>query len=225
MKHLSVLLASAIRSYKPRLFDAQSPYVLTEAVKDKYQFKTAPSVEQLTQNSNGPFNFVYGKFDFKGRTIIIEQLLVTYVGILATSIGASTKTHTDDSDAFLDDLSEWMHKEYGVDTETAYPNYYHSVVEAVLDRPLGSCFPQLQSLSNILASKVEGYGYKCPSPFELSGFSMHFDTASQTQPPYLSAFSIERRDGSPYSANKYFSRAPLRTKDHKDVLAILEETL
>lgn len=222
MKQFTVLTASAIRSYKPRLFDSQSPYVLTEAVKDKYQFKTAPSVEQLTQNSNGPFSFVYGKFELQGRTIIIDQLLVTYVGILATSVGASTKTNTSDADAFLVDLSGWMQKEYGVDTETAFPNYYHSIVEVILDHPLGVRFPQLQSLSNVLNTKVAAYGYK--SNFEVSGFSMHYDTAINNQPPYLSAFSIERRDGSPYSVNKYFSRAPLSTEDHKDVLGVLEAT-
>jgi hypothetical protein len=223
MNKFTILMASSVKGYKPRLFDAHSPSVLVEAVKEQYQFKIAPTMDQLAQNPNGPFNFLYGKFKSAGRIIVIEQLLVTYVGVTATSVGASTKIGTDEAREFLDDLSTWVRDEYGVDTHTMFPPYYHSTVEVEFGRPLSSHLREFRDLGNLITNKVHGYGYE-NCPYELSGFSMHFDTTEQ-RPPFLGAFSIERRVGAAYGENKYFSQAPLSTQDHRDVLGAMEVML
>jgi hypothetical protein len=220
MKNFTILMAASVRGFKPNLFDAHSPSVLLDAVKEEYHFRIAPTIEQLAQAPAGPFNFLYGRFKHGGRTIVVEQLLITYVGITATSVGATTKIGTSESSLFLDHLVNYMRKEFGVDTTSRFPNYYHSTVEVEFGRPLSSHFDKFRGLGDLIASKVHGYEYR-ECPYELSGFSMHFDTSAQ-KPPYLGPFTVERRVGVPYTDNKYFSQAPLSTKDHENVLSVLE---
>lgn len=220
MKNFTTLMAASVRGFRANLFDPHSSPVLLDAVKEQYHFRIAPSIEQLAQSPAGPFNFQYGKFQHGDQTIFIEQLLVTYVGTIATSVGASTKVGTHEASLFLDDLVEYMHNEFRVDTTSKFPNYYHSTVEVEFGRPLSTHLEKFSEIGNLVSSKVHGYGYR-DCPYELTGFSMHFDTSTQ-RPPYLGVFSVERRVGVPYDENKYFSQAPLNTKDHENVLWVME---
>jgi hypothetical protein len=215
----TVLTASTLRSYKPRLFDTASPFGLLEAVKEKYEFKSAPTLEYVAANAQGPFNFLYGKFPHEGRTIIIEQFLVTYVGVAATTIGATTKTNTNDSDAFLNDL-ETLAKMEKVDTSTVAPDYHHSILEVTFSRSVSGYFGQLQGTIEKLTQRVRAAGFDV-SNFEVSGFSLQTDISQQRR-HIIGAFSIERRAGVPFSENKYFSQAPLRTAEHEELLRELE---
>jgi hypothetical protein len=59
--------------------------------------------------------------------------------------------------------------------------------------------------------------------FKVTGLTLDIDRA-KTNPP-VTAFTIERRGKTPFSQNKYFSAAPLRTDVHLKILEEFEKNL
>jgi hypothetical protein len=218
MNSFKVLRAAAFRGLKPRLFDAVIPLELIEAVKNKYGFTKAPG-------PNEPLDFQLGKLPEGNRVITVEQFVLTFL-TQVTSLGAATRTSTDDADFFLEHLIEWASKEFSLDSTRPFPPAYHSQVEFSFDKPLSSRFEEVRGIGRAITNIVKGYGLKqCPE-FEFGGFSMHFDPDEPALPkPVPTPFAIERRVGSPYEENKYFSQAPLKTQDHKAILEQLEKIL
>lgn len=219
MKSVKVLRAAAFRALNPQIFDGVIPLELVEAVREQYGFKRAPDVTK----PNEPIDFQLGKL--KSGNITIEQLVVTSLAQL-TSIGVAVRTTTDDADLILDDLIGWVSEKFGVDKTIAFPSAYHNQLEFAFDRPISAGFARLQEIGSMITNLVVGYGLKeCPT-FELGSFSMHFDTTKTAAlKPLPTLFAIERRVGSSWTDNKYFSPAPLKTKDHKAVLEQLERIL
>src|SRR6266403_5454585 len=104
MKSIAVLRAASFRSLAPRLFDSVILAELIEAIKVKYNFRQVPTVAEVAQK---PADFGYGEIRRGDSLIVIEQLVVSYLGVQATSVAASTRTSTDDSDFFLDEVMGW----------------------------------------------------------------------------------------------------------------------
>jgi hypothetical protein len=216
-----VLRAASFRALRPRLLDSVILAELIEAVKTKYKFRQVPTIAEVAEK---PANFGYGEIKREDTLIVIEQLLVSYVGIQATSIGASTRTSTEDSSFFLDELVGWVGERYHLDVAPVFPPAYHSSLEVVFDAPISRRFDELRPIGQEVTSLVKGYGLQnCPE-YQLEGLSMHFEPNPALLPAPL-AFIVERRIGSRYEENRYFSQAPLKTKDHEVVLAQLEKIL
>jgi hypothetical protein len=56
--------------------------------------------------------------------------------------------------------------------------------------------------------------------YELTNFTIDFDQLARKHP--LGRFSIQRRDNTPFSENKYYSDAPLPTELHIKLLEQFE---
>jgi hypothetical protein len=223
MESFSVIRASSFRALRPWLFDKIIPLELINAVKQRYQFVN-PDTSSFS--SNAPIDFQAGKFQYDGKTISVEQFVVTHIGNRATSLGVSTRMSSDASDAFLDNVIEWAATEYGLDANEVLPRSYFSQVEFVLSKPVSSYFTELNEVGKAITDYVQGYGLENCPPYEFGGFSMHFDLVKYDNlTPRPQPFAIERRVGSSYEERKYFSQAPLRTKDHKTIVERLEGIL
>ena len=221
MNSFSVIRASAFRALRPWLFDKIIPLELIATVKQQYQF-VKPDAAAL----NAPVDFQAGKFEYERKIVSVEQFVVAYVGNKATSLGASTRVSSDASEAFLEHVIEWTAKQYGLATNEVMPRAYFSQVEFVLSEPLSSHFTELGKIGEAITSYLQGYGLENCPPYEFGGFSMNFDSVKHEDlKPTPQPFAIERRIGSSYDENKYFSQAPLRTQDHKAILERLETIL
>jgi hypothetical protein len=219
MKNHTVLTASVVRSYKARLLDP----VVSEfqgAIKRRYHFDVGPQVNQQAGLMAG---FQSGRLSRKGRSIPIDQLNITYIDARVTSIGVLTKRSTDDGVAFLDDLMTWAKRKYRLDVTETFPTFYHSQLEVVFDVPLNKGFPNLQSLGQTVQRLLTKYGIDGPE-YEPTSITMFIDTLNK-QPPVPTPFAIERRVGSRFSENKFYSQAPLTTSDHLVVLKQFEKYL
>jgi hypothetical protein len=219
MKHHTVLSASVIRSFKPRLLD---PIVgeFIGAIKRRYHFDAGPQVNQQIGLMAG---FQSGRFSWKRRSIPIDQLNITYIDQRVTSIGVLTKRSTDDGVAFLDDLMSWAKRQYRLNATETFPTFYHSQLEVVFDVEPKRGFPSLQSLGQTVQRHLSKYGIESPE-YEPTSIIMFIDTLNK-QAPAPTPFAIERRVGSEFSENKFFSQAPLTTADHLAVLKQFEESL
>ena len=224
MKSFAVLRAAAFRGLKAQVLETVAPLELVEAVRQRYGFLKYPDLGK----PNEPIDFQVGKLEIDGRIIKVQQFVITYMTTV-TSLGAATRTSSDDADLFLDDLINWTQSEFNLDTASAssFPPAYHGQVEFVLETDrLATRFKELTNLGEAITNIIHGYGSKeCPE-YQLGGFSMHFDTNDpKLSRPIPTVFTVERRVGAPYSEQKYFSQAPLKTKDHKAVLERLEKLL
>jgi hypothetical protein len=217
MKSVHTLRAAAFRGLRPRLFDRVIPQQLLEEIKEEYAFTQADIVPD-------GFRFTFGKFKKGAAQIYLEQVLIQYFGIEATSIGAMTRSSTDDVDSFLDHFIPWMKQRYGIDEKRQSSPAYHSQLEFVLDKVLSDKFKPLQTIGEMIAKLMQDYGVDCPT-FEMTSLSMHFDQTQYRLKPLPLAFAVERRVGVPFAENKYYSTAPLKTSDHKALLEYLEKIL
>ncbi len=221
MKILPVLRAASFRSLGPRLFDPVVLAELVEALTMRYDFSQVPTLGEADEQSA---KFGYGKIKRGNSLILIEQLLISYRGPAVTSVAASTHTSTDDSDFFLDDALRWISEKYHLDITPSFPPAYHSTLEVVFNEAISRRFQELRPIGQQITDLVKSYGQQnCPE-FELEGLSMHFELKPTLLPSPL-AFLVQRRVGSRYAENKYFSQAPLRTGDHKAVLGQFEKIL
>jgi hypothetical protein len=226
MKVTAVLAAQATQFLKPRLFDNYSAFELAEAVKEKYEFRQAPSVQELSMPSPPPSNFFFGKMRRGNRSVTIESFQITYLISLATALTVNMRTSTDDADFFLADLTNWARENYSVDIAPVFPSVYRSQLEVAVDKSLSRQLAFLQALGAAISEQVKSYGFAdCPN-YEPTGFSMHFDATRRAESPTLAIpFSFERRIAAPFAQNKYFSQAPLKTSDHERILRLLEGML
>lgn len=225
MKKMTIFSATAVRYLKPRLFAPFSAFELTEALKERYHFAEVPPPRELARcTGRSPMRFYWGKMEASNRLIRIEQFRVTYAGNRTTALAASTRTSTEDADAFLDDLVEWGKQRYGIDSETVFGPTYRSLLEVSFERSIGGAFEELRQLGRTITHLVQGYGFSdCPL-FEPGEISLKAGASSPEGAPVPVKFFLER-SGAAGKDNRYLAQAPLRTHDHEKLLNELETLL
>lgn len=222
-----VLRAHAIYSLKPTVFADVPVFDLVDAVNQRYNFRQIPpNNELLTPPPNQPTNFVWGKAKIGDRSITIDLLQVQNFPALAMTVGVVTKTSTDDSDLVLDDLAKLMTERFGIETTPILPTSYQSQLEVAFHSAVNEHFRFSGPIGKAITEYVKSYGFPACPTYIPTMFGMYFDTSKPTTPPTFStSFTIERRVGVSFEENKYYSQAPLRTKDHEALLSLWESLL
>ena len=180
----------------------------------RYFFAKFPSVEEL---SRGAFSFSLGKFG----DVQINELQIFPDGIIV-----SARAPTGVLDAFISDLLSWSEKEFGlVEAATPKPEKFIEsaiIVKSATDLAL-SLAPRTdvaQILNRRFPEHIVSMG-----AYQLSGFLLDGDPTKFSSRPKPTRFVLERRLGSPFSENVFYSAAPLHTEDHLKVLSEFEALL
>jgi hypothetical protein len=216
MKLTEVIGAQAIRFFddiSPENEPAKSPIPLVRALQDRYGFVQVPNRIEDFNFSSG-VNFLRGFF----QGVIIEKFQVYDKGVVC-----ETKADTDFSDLFLDDLLGWAISQFKLPVRQGSTKVYFSQIEVQATADLGKAISTFSSIGDAIVKSLNSYGQK-PQSFQLSGIKLHTDISS-APPPAPPEFVFERRSGQPYQSLKYFSTAPLKTKDHLAILERLEKSL
>lgn len=232
MKLLAVLFSQSMRFI--RFANPMGTIYMPDAVKalqDRYGFIQVPTSLQEYDLTKG-VAFSHGKFalqkrlslkgvepEFKSDVIVIDKFQIYGNGMLA-----ETKSFVESADLFIDDVIRWGTEKFGLRLLEDPPvrKLFMSQLEVKLDTPvLSSLVQQSNPITKQLSSYFKNYDIECP-PFEINSFAFHYDLTN-CQAPAPTAFNIERRAGHPYSSNVYFSGAPLTTRDHLDLLTILDK--
>lgn len=216
MKNEKVLFAQTVRFiivHSGPIRADSTVYNLVRGVEARYKFLEAP--RELSQ-----FDFTKGVTFRSGlfHDQIIDRLQLYNNGILSESSSSTSLC-----DEFLDDLVSWMNAELTIrleeNNETA--RIYNSEIEFVntVNRNDGT-----ESLiSDRLAAKVAQYG-PGPGVFITSGFMFQPNLNDQSMAS-IYKFTLERRVGRPLGDNCYFSKAPLKTEDHVNLIREIEEMI
>src|ERR1700682_3139920 len=217
MELASILLAQALAWIEPTELNPTNKIFYPDLVKalvSRYNFQRFPQKVEDFDEAKG-VTFGTGKLGHS----VIEQLVIYTYGILL-----DTRSSTQESKRLLEDAFQWGAKELGLTYKPSMVKrwQYSSQVIFRSNAALTDASPATQRLAKSMAENVGqilGENLK----YELVSFLVDYDQLTRKHP--LGRFSIQRRDNTPFSENKYFSDAPLPTDVHLKLLEQFEADL
>lgn len=187
---------------------------LVKAIVARYDFQQFPQKIEDFDESKG-VTFTEGRL---GKSVIERLTFYTYGIVL------DTRASTHESKRLLEEGLQWGSKELGLVYKpsmirrweyssqlTFYSNVQFTGIHLALQR-------LADSVSKSVA-EVTGENLK----YELTNLVVDYDQLKRKHP--LGRFSIQRRENTPFSENKYFSDAPLPTDVHIKLLEQFEADL
>jgi len=217
MELASILLAQALAWIEPTELNPTNKVYYPDLVKAlvaRYNFQQFPQKIEEFDESKGVI-FGSGKL---GNSVIEQVVIYTYGTLL------DTRSSTQESKRLLEDAFQWGAKELGLTYKPSMVKrwQYSSHVIFRSNVALTDASPATQRLAKSMAENVGqilGENLK----YELTGLLVDYDQLTRKHP--LGRFSIQRRDNTPFSENKYFSDAPLPTDVHLKLLEQFEADL
>ncbi len=192
---------------------------LIRLVNERYGFVTSPTTDSIT---NGAV-FQNGRLISGNKKINIPTLGIYNDGISVSAFD------TDIAEFIVEDVVTWAIDTLGIRQPVTKPitlieshvivRFYHSIDRVV------KIIQKMKPLLETAYSQT----YERDFQIGLSNIGMSADPSTvppQLAPPgapYRADFSIGRRLGRPWSENRYFCMAPLRTKKHIEILEVFEK--
>jgi hypothetical protein len=185
---------------------------LIDWLKDKYGFEKYPASLAELEADTKSLAFKLGRFQVSPEIFIAVELNIYSDGITANSWSS-----TEDTEAFLDDVLASATKKFHLNysPKLIQKKTYLSELNVRYEHPLAAINPQTIKIADAITKLT---GRDC----ELAGIQFWFDT--NLTPPF-GPFRIEKRVKTPIGDNRYYSSAPLRTRDHLQLLQEFEHIL
>jgi len=187
---------------------------LLDWLKETYRFEQAPK-SLPPEGENKGLEFKKGEFQTEEEMFVNVDLTVWNDGLVANS----SKT-TEDTDKFLGDVLRNATTEFSLtfDPNMVRRKLYISELNVKIDEPFAK-------LNHRLADFAEKLSALLPDarPFSAGGISFWTDTTFNVTK--LPPFGIERRVNAPFSENRFYTKAPLQTHQHIELLTEFEEIL
>lgn len=151
----------------------------------------------------------------------LDSINIELLTVLRMAIVVETRSSTDDAERVLEHVLSWI----GEQTKATAPvsgRLFTSQVVFALDRSLDDLNPRLRELKESVREKVAAqFGATRPvPPYETTAVEFDADsTQARLQPGKV---LIQRRADVPFTDNRYWSEAPLRTQEHIAMLGQFE---
>jgi hypothetical protein len=218
MKILFVGLARSIWLFNTYMLNPKglSFQPLLEKINEKYQFAKAPK-NALDLDEQNALSFKSGTFVNSRGT----QVLIGF-SIYADGLVADTLSSTDDSDEFLEEITNWLNKDFGLALPSNVRKTWLNQMDVECNMPLVNVSPKLAKFIQSIEARVKPTGGSS-AKFDVG--SINFWTEDATKPGAPGIVKFERKYLAPFSANHYFAQAPLRTSEHMELLDELERLL
>src|SRR5215472_886441 len=182
-----------------------------EELAKRYNFAKAPKNE-LDLDDQRSLAFRAGTFVGARKVPITVSL-----NIYSDGWTADTMSSTDESTEFLNDVAKWLEQTYKLTVPKHTVNYL-SQIDFQCEMPL-------MNLNPFLKPYVKAIQERIGSKSLLDVAAIQFWTEDLGKPGAPAAFRIERKISAQFSANHYFSQAPLETGNHIHTLEEFEELL
>jgi len=211
MKVLFVGLARVIwlfdlAALNPLGISLQAPI---EGITKKYQFAKAPqNLLDLTEKKG--LTFAAGTFQNSKSVPVLVSLNIYTDGFVV-----DTMSSTDDSTAFLTELIGWLSKEFGLQIPNNIRKGFVSQIDFECDTSMNRLNPKLDLFIKQIESLARPADEKTRR-FDVGGLSFWTEDVNNPGAPAIVKF--ERKISTPFSANHYFSQAPVETEVHKRLL-------
>lgn len=185
--------------------------LVADQLAERYRFGSAP--HSFGDLAGDKAEFKHGLFEGSA----IEALDVYNDGIIVAS-----QSDSDFIDKFVHDLNSWLEKDYGLSAiETHTVNkIYESTLLVETDRDIFKPFDAYASILPLIETALRDAS-ELKVKYENFGLAL---SADHTRNPALKPipFRFERKEGIEFSRRQYHTTAPLRTKQHLEILERLE---
>jgi len=187
---------------------------LFDWLKDSYNFQKVPS--SLTDvDDTKAFVFSTGQYQAKEEIFVGVELKIYNDGLIA-----NTQSSTRDTDRFLEDVLISASAEFSLNFRPEMIQKKLYVSELNVFSQKNFVHPGLEKFGTKISQATSSNGHV---EFEFGGVSFW---PRQSFPPLpVSAFHFERKLNTDRDHQKYFSRAPLQTDIHLQLLADFEAEL
>jgi hypothetical protein len=217
MRVLSVVLARSIAFFDVGELNPAgkaSIHNLITMLRDRYAFQFVPTKPEDFQQSEG----------IELKSGFFEGQVIANMTLYNDGIKVDLHSSTEEAQVFLRRTLQWLADNAGI---TYYEGMlkrwgflsqltYHSETD------IDAVNPALQVVGHETSQLVnERTGLDVQ--FRTNQIFLNFDRSYKDSP--IAPFSIERRAKQPYEEGKYFSSAPLQTKDHIRILENFESSL
>jgi hypothetical protein len=180
------------------------------AVVERYGFAKPPTLESLT---TVPLKIVFesGAFLNPAGVPIAVNLTLHDDGLVA-----DTRSSTDDADLFLEDLLSWAAEKYQLPlySELGVRKIYASEITVSFRKTLDVFNEKFSAFVDAIKPGLPGQ----KDPMELVAVIFGSDPAAGRQ----QLLRIEREVSIPFSENRYYSYAPIKTVEHLKLLESFE---
>lgn len=190
-------------------------YIPNELAKfqQRYSFIEVPEPSSYL-NPENVLKFKHGKF---------EDISIAEINLFPNGIIAHSSAPVEVIERFVDDVVRWTEDALQGEEISSLPSVKlfdsHVIVQSAIE--FGSTLQKIERFGRKISNLLDSYGITT-KPYSIGGIGFHNDVPDGGMYK-TSKFIFERRDGEPFSRNLYFSTAPLRTKDHLELLALLEK--
>lgn len=217
MELLNIVTARSVWLFDTAQLNPRGKAIFPELfgwLKDAYSFQKVPTSITALDETKG-LAFSGGQYQVREEIFVDVELKIYNDGLVA-----NTRSSTRDSDRFLEDVLISGSNEFSI-------NYRQQMVQRKLHLSELNAFsaknfvhPTLEAFSDKVAKATEADGR---INFEFAGVSFW---PRQSYPPLtIAGFAIERRATTDREQHNYFSRAPIHTDDHLQLLNDFEAEL
>jgi hypothetical protein len=214
---------------------------LSASIAERYSFVSSPILAPLSELQNKGAEFQLGKFQAARENELyplasarlgklgaddgehnIQSLRIVSEGIIASAWS------TEAARRFLEDFFAWASDKHGLRTESEAFSRYFFLSQLIIEfeEPVDKIIRNFEALSSSVGKTFrETYG--ADNQFQFSSLSIDYDRTilSDSNLNQLSQFMVARQIDKPFSSNRFFCQAPLRTEDHIRLLEELENRL
>jgi hypothetical protein len=219
MKVLYTGLARAIWSFDLNLLNPRglSLQPVIDMLNEKYKFGKSPKHPTDVDEQQKALTFKSGLFiNAKGVPISVN------LNIYNDGFVADTTASTAISTEFLIEVADWMTSEFGLKIPSKVRKAFVSQLDVECGQDLLQLNRGLEKLGEFIDAHVKALD-EGPRHFDCTGLSFWSEDMGKVSAPSL--FKFERKISAPFSANHYFSQAPLETHHHLELLDMLETLL
>jgi hypothetical protein len=217
MEGETILLARALAWVEPTELNPTGKVFYPDLVKalvSRYGFQKFPQALEDFDEGKG-VTFGAGKL---GKNTIEQVVIYTYGIVL------DTRESTHESKRLLEEALDWGVKELGLTYNPSMIKRWQYTSQVIFRSKvdLTAASPATARLAQAvteIVGQLTGESLK----YEQTVLVVDYDQLSRKHP--LGRFSIQRRDNTPFSENKYFSDAPLPTDVHLKLLQQFEADL
>jgi hypothetical protein len=193
-----------------------APDTVNEVI-SRYNFAKGPDLglsrEELQKIG---LKFENGQYNVQGQTAPIVSFVIFLDGVV---IDASK---TDDAEEFWDDLCKWLIAQKKFRDFTISPaRRFVSQIVTEFDTPLSKLINGFDDLTRLVSDRMAPI-YDAQIKLGLARVDLEFDRLSERSSLIIPRFIIERRANIEFSRERYYCSAPLRTKNHVEVLQQIE---
>ena len=220
MKILSVVSAKSLWFFDPRELNPRGKSIYPELIdwlREEYDFEEVPK-SQTDANPQGGLEFKRGCFEVDAKT---NEFINVDLTLFTDGALADTRSSTKDSDAFLERTLKSVAEVFGLEHDPSLirKKGHISEVSYRSDRSLSALNPRLEQFCSRLSDLSK-------RPIQTIALMFGRDPREAMMPaPTLPPFSFERLANSPFSENRYYSKAPIDTETHFKLLEEFEEIL